>query len=141
MNRLISRSRGETVEIGARYGTQLRPGDVVALTGELGSGKTSFVVGACRTLGVSGPVISPTFTLIHEYRGPEHSVAHVDLYRISRRDQLAELGMEEYFEEPWVCFIEWAERAGNLLPAGTRRVRFEHGTSALERVVTLDTGR
>ena len=138
MKRLVSHSRVDTVALGADYGAGLKPGDVVALIGELGSGKTSFVAGACRAFGLEEQVSSPTFTMINEYRGNRQAVAHVDLYRIDKREELAELGIDEYFAEPWVCFVEWAERAGSLLPPRTRRVTFVHGRSSEERVVTLD---
>jgi tRNA threonylcarbamoyladenosine biosynthesis protein TsaE len=133
----VSRSAGETVELGLRYGATLRPGDVVALVGELGSGKTVFVSGVCRALGIRAPVSSPSFTLINEYRGSDRSVAHIDLYRITRREELADLGLQEYFCSPWVCLVEWAERAEGFLPASCRRVFFQHGASPDERIVTL----
>jgi tRNA threonylcarbamoyladenosine biosynthesis protein TsaE len=94
---------------------ELRPGSVVALFGELGSGKTTLIAGVCRGLGVSGDVTSPTFTLIHEYAG-NVPVYHFDFYRIEHPAEIWQLGWEEYVYGAGVCLIEWADRVADFLP-------------------------
>jgi tRNA threonylcarbamoyladenosine biosynthesis protein TsaE len=101
------------------------PGDVVTVSGELGSGKTTFVRGAARALGVTGPVTSPTFTIGHRYRG-RVDVSHLDLFRF-RDVSPAEWGdLEPYFEDA-IVFVEWPEAGAGVLPAPRAVVRLEHG--------------
>jgi tRNA threonylcarbamoyladenosine biosynthesis protein TsaE len=134
-------SAGETAALGRTLARQLKPGDVVALSGQLGSGKTCFVQGVCEALGVGTHVGSPTFTLINEYPTPFGTVVHVDLYRISSPRELAALGIQEYFTERCICLVEWPELAGPLLPPGHFTVGFRHGGGDTERVITIDGGR
>ena len=124
MEAIITASAEETEALAARLAAVLRAGDVVAVSGELGAGKTTFVRGACRALGVSVPVTSPTFTIGHRYEAPI-PVAHLDLYRI------AALGAEEWGDlEPYfdgtIAFVEWPEHAGAWLPRGRASVTLEH---------------
>jgi tRNA threonylcarbamoyladenosine biosynthesis protein TsaE len=110
------------------------PGDVVTVSGELGSGKTTFVRGACRALGVEGPVTSPTFTIGHRYRG-RVDVSHLDLFRF-QRVSAAEWGdLEPYFEDA-VVFVEWPEAGAGALPAARFEVRLEHRGEE-RRLVTI----
>ncbi len=127
----------ETMALGRALGARLLPGDVVALLGDLGSGKTRFVTGACQALGVRVAVASPTFTLINEYPAPFGTVVHIDLYRIHTRRELAELGVEEYFGGETVCFIEWPELLEEFLPERHYRVRLSHGSSEGEREIDV----
>ena len=114
---LLSSSEEETRSIGARIGRGVKSGDVIALTGELGSGKTCLVQGIARGLGVdpSAPVNSPSFVLINEYPGPV-PLYHIDLYRLRDGRELFDLGWEDYLDRRGVIAIEWAERAGPFLP-------------------------
>lgn len=137
MTGATTHSDEQTIALGAAFAGELRPGDVVALFGDLGTGKTRFVLGACRRLGMTGPVTSPTFTLVNEYEGKTGKIVHVDLYRIGSRAQLAELGLEEYFDGSAICFVEWAEQARDLLPAVHYEVHLAHGADATERSVTI----
>jgi len=100
--------------VAARLAAHLRPGDVVAVSGELGSGKTTFVRGACRALGVTQPVTSPTYTIGHRYQG-RVPVAHVDLYRLEGVCEADWGALEPYFDDA-VVFVEWPEAAGGSLP-------------------------
>lgn len=137
MKTVVSRSTEETVDLGRWYAQSLRPGDVVALIGTLGSGKTQFVTGVCLGLGVTAGVGSPTFTLINEYPAAFGVVAHVDLYRIDRRSELVELGIEEYFNDRCICLIEWAERIEDFLPRSHKVVKMQHRESANERLIEI----
>jgi tRNA threonylcarbamoyladenosine biosynthesis protein TsaE len=134
-----SGSPEETAAAGARLGATLGPGDVVALTGELGAGKTVFVQGLVRALGVVTGATSPTFVLVNEYRG-RLTVHHVDAYRTSSVAELADLGLEEMMDGDGVTLVEWAERLGPLLPARAVRVRIE-GVGDQPRAITLDDPR
>jgi tRNA threonylcarbamoyladenosine biosynthesis protein TsaE len=113
--RFVTRSEAETLGLAAEFACMLRPGDVVALVGDLGSGKTVFTKGVAAGLGVCNTVTSPTFTLIQEYRGriPLH---HMDLYRLRDIREILDIGVDEYFFSDGVCLIEWAEKLGDRLP-------------------------
>ena len=127
-----SASAAETEHLGARLAAALRAGDVVAVAGDLGAGKTTFVRGACRELGVDGPVSSPTFTIGHRYEAPV-PVAHLDLYR------LQSLGAEDWGDiEPYfdgtIAFVEWPEHAGDWLPRLRAAVSLEHVDESHRRI-------
>jgi tRNA threonylcarbamoyladenosine biosynthesis protein TsaE len=102
----------------------MRPGDVVTVAGELGAGKTTFVRGAARALGVTGPVPSPTFTIGNRYRG-KVDVSHLDLYRFEGVSSAEWGDLEPYFDGA-VCFVEWPEAAAGVLPPVRAKVRLRH---------------
>ena len=121
---LESGSSEETEALAGRLARRLAPGDVVLVSGDLGTGKTTFVRGACRALGVTGRVTSPTFTIGHRYRGAP-DVSHLDLYRF-RGLSAAEWGdLEPYFEDA-VVFVEWPEAGAGTLPPERARVTLAH---------------
>lgn len=124
MVELESSSVEETEAIAAALARELRSGDVVLVEGELGSGKTTFIRGACRGLGVEGPVTSPTYTVGHRYRG-RLDVSHLDLYRFSGLSDAEWGDLEEYFRDA-VVFIEWPEHAAGRLPDARARVGLRH---------------
>lgn len=129
-------SAEETEAIAERIAAALVPGDVVVVTGELGAGKTTFVRGASRALGVTGRVTSPTFTIGHRYSG-RVDVSHLDLYRF-RGVSAAEWGdLEPYFTDA-IVFVEWPEAGAGVLPEPRARVRLEHVAPDVRRVV-VDT--
>ncbi|MFQ5587778.1 MAG: tRNA (adenosine(37)-N6)-threonylcarbamoyltransferase complex ATPase subunit type 1 TsaE [Nitrospiria bacterium] len=116
--RLKSRSREDTLSLGAAFGREARGGEVIALIGELGAGKTQFVQGLAEGLGIdSSTVNSPTFTLMQVYEG-RLPLTHVDLYRLEDRGAVLGLGLEEYFEDEGVAAVEWADKGEAILPAG-----------------------
>ncbi len=110
-----TKSVTETLELGEKLSELLFPGDVVAMFGELGSGKTCLVRGICQGLNCADEVSSPTFTIINEYPG-KYPVYHFDFYRIDSPQEIYDLGYEEYFYGDGVCLVEWSERASHLLP-------------------------
>ena len=118
-------SAEETEAIAAQLARRLVPGDVVAVSGELGSGKTTFVRGACRALGVTAPVTSPTFTIGHRYAG-DVVVSHLDLYRFHAVSPAEWGDLEPYFEDA-IVFVEWPEAGEGVLPPPRVLVRLEHG--------------
>jgi len=113
--RLISQSEEATLQLGAALAQQLQAGDVLALFGDLGSGKTCLTRGICQGLDVSEDVTSPTFVLINEYRG-RLPVYHFDFYRLESLDEIWNLGIDDYINNDGICIIEWAERGIQLLP-------------------------
>ena len=116
----------ETLQLGARLSSFLEPGDVVALVGHLGAGKTQFVKGICHGFGISpSRVLSPTFTIVHEYDGDE-LVYHIDLYRIKTLVEAQELGLDEILNGEGIVCIEWPEVVGSLLTDEALLLQIEH---------------
>ena len=128
-----SSSPEETEAVAARLAAVLRPGDVVTVSGELGAGKTTFVHGACRALGITQPVTSPTFTIGHRYDG----VAHLDLYRFAGVSAAEWGDLEPYFDGT-IAFVEWPEAGEAALPEPRFRVRMRHIDEA-HRMIELES--
>jgi tRNA threonylcarbamoyladenosine biosynthesis protein TsaE len=124
MVELESASAEETERAAAALASRLEPGDVVLVSGELGTGKTTFVRGACRALGVEGPVTSPTFTIGHRYGG-RMAVSHLDLYRFDGMSDAEWGDLEPYFEEA-VAFVEWPDAGREYLPPAAADVVLAH---------------
>ncbi len=110
-----SRSADETRILGASLAPALLPGDVVSLSGDLGAGKTVFVQGLARALGVESRVTSPTFTLVHEYRG-RYPIVHLDVYRLDTFQEVLDLGFDEFLNLDAIVLVEWGEAVAPLLP-------------------------
>jgi tRNA threonylcarbamoyladenosine biosynthesis protein TsaE len=134
----------ETEALGAELAPGLTPGDVVLVRGELGAGKTTLIRGACRALGVAGPVISPTFTVGRRYRGDGVAVSHLDLYRIGGLEAEEPGLLDDYLTPDAVAFIEWPAAAEPSLASGggetpriARRVELRHAGGD-EREVIVD---
>src|SRR3954465_12677662 len=121
----LAASPAETEEVGARIAAGLGPGDVVLVSGDLGAGKTTLIRGACRALGVTDQVTSPTFTIGHAYRG-RMPVSHLDLYRLADLGQEDPALLEDYLTPEAVAFIEWPGSAEPWLERVTRRVEIRH---------------
>lgn len=128
----------ETWALAREVAAKLRPGMVVALQGDLGAGKTTFMQGIGGALGVSRPVTSPTFTLSVEYPTPRFKLVHMDLYRLSGPDDLLTIGYPEYLENGAVVAVEWPERAGDLIPADAVRLTFSLTPEAETRQITIE---
>ena len=124
MKKIKTNNPEDTEAVGEKLAGDLRSGDVVGLYGELGAGKTCLVRGLARGLESSGPVSSPTFTMINEYPG-RVPLYHIDLYRIATLVEVEDLGFEDYISGFGVCVVEWAEKAGILLPIGHWKIKFE----------------
>jgi tRNA threonylcarbamoyladenosine biosynthesis protein TsaE len=117
----------ETIRIGKSIGSQLLPGDVVALVGELGAGKTQFIKGLAAGAGIRNPayISSPSFTVINEYPG-KMTFYHVDLFRLGEEKEAEELGLEEYFQSKGITAIEWADKIPSLLPKELLLIRIAY---------------
>ncbi len=136
-------SPDQTRAFGRELSARLRPGDCVGLIGELGSGKTCLAQGICEGLNVSDRVTSPTFILVNEYLGKDVasrpiSIYHLDLYRLPDVEALIDLGWDDYLASNGICLVEWAERAGSLLPERTLRIRIEIPESGSRRFILED---
>jgi tRNA threonylcarbamoyladenosine biosynthesis protein TsaE len=127
----------ETRAVAAVVAERLEPGAAVVLTGELGAGKTCFVQGAAAELGVERPVTSPTFTLVRAYRGDEHRIVHVDVYRLNHMQDFVELGEDTLLGPDEVTFVEWGDTVEPLLPNDRLEVELLLGDAEDERVVHL----
>jgi len=121
-----SKSPDETLRIASKLAADLRPGDVLALVGELGAGKTCFVKGLASGLGVpEGTYVrSPSFVLMNEYEGGRLPLYHFDFYRLADPDELLDLGLDEYFFGEGVTVVEWADRFPGTMPDGARIIEF-----------------
>jgi tRNA threonylcarbamoyladenosine biosynthesis protein TsaE len=131
VERVKSHSAAATEALGARVAERLQPGDVVVLSGEVGAGKTTLIRGACRALGIAGPITSPTFTIGQRYRGGRLPVSHLDLYRLQGLEGEDPALLEDYLSADGVAFVEWpAVGAGRLgRPALEIRLRHAGGES------------
>ena len=131
---MISHSEKETEELGRKFGSSLRRGDLVSLVGSLGAGKTVFAKGIARALGISEAIVSPTFTLVQEYEGRE-KLYHLDLYRLSGEDEFESMGGEDFLYPDGITLIEWAEKIGDMMPPDAYKVTIsilEDGSRSIE---------
>ena len=125
MQEYITENEAETIELGEKLAGFLKSGDILAVTGDLGSGKTALVKGIARGLSIREHITSPTFTLVHSYTGPSATLHHFDVYRISGEDELFDIGFEEYLYGGDICVIEWADLIRPLLPPYTKWISLE----------------
>ena len=121
-------SAEETFKLGEMTGGKLKPGTVVCLDGDLGVGKTVFVKGVAKGLGIKEPVVSPTFTILQEYREGRIPLYHFDVYRIEDPEEMYEIGFDDYLYGDGVCLIEWATRVTELLPEDVLRITIAKDT-------------
>lgn len=132
----ITNSEKETEELGAKIARELPDGSVVAFYGELGSGKTAFVRGMARGMGIDALVNSPTFTIVNEYVGAR-SLFHFDMYRLGSADELYDIGWEDYLARNGVCAVEWSENVPEAFDGSEIRVTIEK-TSDTGRKITIE---
>ena len=135
VERALTRSTDETLELAGSVGELLRAGDVVSLVGDLGAGKTVFARGVARALGVTEPVVSPSFTIVREYDG-RMPLVHVDVYRIDTVQELYDLGFEEIFDGR-VTLVEWGNVVEPALPGDRVVVDLAPGAEDSERIITI----
>src|SRR5689334_22666486 len=122
----VAMSRDELIAWGEAFGRAAMPPLIVTLAGDLGAGKTTLAQAICAGYGVTEPVTSPTFALVHRYDAPRSPVYHVDLYRIERPSDLVNLGWDEIAASHALVIVEWPERAGPLMPAGHVPIGLEY---------------
>ena len=134
-----SKSESETERIGEEFARSLRGGEVVAMYGELGAGKTAFVRGMARGMGIDCRVTSPTFTIVNEYRG-KRELIHFDMYRLSSADELFEIGWEDYLARGAVCAVEWSENVSDAFCGDEIELRIEKLGGDERRITIGRTG-
>lgn len=123
MKKIVTTSEEETKNIGMKVASRLKKGDVIVLSGDLGSGKTKFVEGILKYFGKEDEISSPTFTIVNEYNTDNVNIYHFDVYRLEDEDEFYAIGGEEYFDKG-ICLIEWGEKFLDLLPNSYRRIEF-----------------
>lgn len=138
-----SDSEEHTVHLGERFAGELRRGDIVALFGELGSGKTRFVQGICGGFHVEEPVVSPTFTIINQYAGRNGdrkaiTIHHIDCYRLKKTDELIDIGVDEILSSDGISLIEWPHLVLPLIRGRYWKVVLEVGDQENRRIVSID---
>ena len=124
----------ETYAFGAKLAESLKPGTVIAMVGDLGTGKTTLTKAIAKGLGVEDTITSPTFTIVKEYEDGKMPLYHFDVYRIGDIDEMYELGYEEYFYGQGVCIVEWADIIEELIPEDAMRINIEYGANEGERI-------
>lgn len=123
MEEIFSNSPEETIELGKKIASTLKKGDVIVLTGDLGSGKTKLTEGILTYFGLEKEISSPTFTIVNEYYTDTLNIYHFDVYRLEEEEEFLSIGGEEYFEKG-ACIIEWGEMIENILPNTYRQIIF-----------------
>ncbi|SBW02962.1 Hydrolase, P-loop family [uncultured Eubacteriales bacterium] len=130
----------ETEALGERLAERLVPGAVVAFTGDLGAGKTAFVRGLARGLGITERVTSPTFTIVNEYEGGRLPLFHFDMYRLGSSEELFDIGWEDYLCRGGICAVEWSEIVADALDPDCIRVDLRRGGGENSRIITIEGG-
>ena len=124
----------DTEEFGMKLASSLEPGDIVALIGDLGTGKTTLTKYIAKGLGVTGNIDSPTFNIVKEHKSGIIPLFHFDVYRLSSGDELLDIGADEYFYSDGVCIIEWADIVADVVPEKAKVILIEYGEKQGERV-------
>ena len=137
MSVYISHSPADTAKVAARVAELLPNGGVIAFTGDLGAGKTTFVKGLAASVGFNGEVSSPTFAIVHEYIGGRVPIYHFDMYRIGSWDDLYSTGYFDYLDSGAVLAVEWSENIASALPPNYISVDISRGESECDRVITV----
>ena len=138
MTRIHIANEKDTEKLGENIGQKVQPGTVIALIGDLGTGKTTLTKSIARGLGVTETVTSPTFNIIREYRSGRLPLYHFDVYRIGDPDEMFELGYEEYFYGDGICVVEWADIIEELLPEDAVVITIDRGASDEEREYEIE---
>lgn len=133
-----SESERETEQLGEALAKRLPPGTVVAFTGDLGAGKTAFVRGMARGLGIRQRVTSPTFTIVNEYEGGTLPLFHFDMYRLHSSEELFDIGWEDFLRRGGICAVEWSEIIQDALEPGAVFVDIRRGGHDTQRVITIE---
>lgn len=130
----VSHSDQDTVNLAKDLASGLKAGDIIALIGDIGTGKTTFVKAIAKALGISETVSSPTFTIVREYRSGKFPLFHFDVYRLSNEDEFYDIGAEEYLYGDGITIIEWADIVEDALPLNAMIIEIKYGNNEGERI-------
>lgn len=130
----VSHSDQDTVNLAKDLAAGLKAGDIIALIGDIGTGKTTFVKAIAKALGISETVSSPTFTIVREYRSGKFPLFHFDVYRLSNEDEFYDIGAEEYLYGDGITIIEWADIVEDALPLNAMIIEIKYGNNEGERI-------
>ena len=132
MFKYISQNENDTINFACKLASYIQDGDIIILSGDLGSGKTKFTQGILRFFSLDSEISSPTFTIVNEYNAPNNTnIYHFDVYRLADIDEFYALGGDEYFDNG-ICIIEWGELIENILPKNYLKIVFERDSSNLD---------
>lgn len=134
MREIVIGSEKDTEKLGQEIADSLKPGDVLALIGDLGTGKTTLTKYIAKGLGIKEMITSPTFTIVSEYDSGRLPLYHFDVYRLEGAEDMFETGIEEYFDKGGVCIVEWADMIAEILPDDTKCIFMEYGNKEGERI-------
>lgn len=134
MREIVIGSEKDTEKLGQEIADSLKPGDVLALIGDLGTGKTTLTKYIAKGLGIKEMITSPTFTIVSEYDSGRLPLYHFDVYRLEGAEDMFETGIEEYFDKGGVCIVEWADMIAEILPDDTKCIFMEYGDKEGERI-------
>ena len=133
----VTHSATETEQLASTLAAQLQPGMILAFTGDLGAGKTTFIRGLARGLGIETPVTSPTYTIVNEYEG-DMPLIHFDMYRLGSTEELFEIGWEDYLQRGGIIAVEWSERVEDAFPPETIRIQIEKTGETARRIAIVE---
>ena len=134
---VLLKNEADTRALGLKIADAMEPGDVVALIGDLGTGKTALTRYIAEGLGISGAISSPTFTIVKEYRSGRLPLYHFDVYRLGSGEELLDIGAEEMLEGDGACVIEWADIVADVLPEDALAIRLDYGENEGERIAEI----
>lgn len=138
MEKIMIKNEIDTQDYGRTLAKKLTPGTVIALIGDLGTGKTTLTKSIAQGLGIKEMITSPTFTIVQEYHDGRLPLYHFDVYRICDAEEMYELGYEEYFFGQGVCIVEWADLIMDLIPEDSIVIRIEYGSQEEERIYSIE---
>lgn len=134
MREIIIRDEKDTMAFATKLAKESKKGDIIALVGNLGTGKTTFSKYFAKALGIDSTITSPTFTIVQEYREGRMPLYHFDVYRISSIEEMYQIGYEEYFFGDGVCIVEWADMIEEIIPENAKIIFIEYGENQGERI-------
>jgi tRNA threonylcarbamoyladenosine biosynthesis protein TsaE len=136
--RIVIQNELDTKRFGIELAQKLKPDDIVALIGDIGTGKTTLTKSIAEGLGITEMITSPTFTIVQEYMSGRIPLYHFDVYRLNSEEEMYELGYEEYFFGKGVCVVEWADKILELIPQDSIIIRIEYGTNEEQRIYHIE---
>lgn len=137
MQQILSHNEQETRKVGEKIAQMLKKGDIICLEGDLGAGKTILSKAIAESLGIQEPVTSPTYTIVHEYKG-SIPLYHFDVYRIMTVEEMFELGFDEYIFGEGICVIEWADKIKEIIPSTSIWIKILYGQNNQDRIISIN---